>query len=49
MSNKVKNIDKSSCTYYFFNDIMNIKNFDLNIIKIDEKLYKIFLFTTLNR
>ena len=40
MSNKVKNIDKTNCTYYFFNDIMNIKNFDLNIIKIDEKLYK---------
>ena len=40
MSNKVKNIDKTNCMYYFFNDIMNIKNFDLNIIKIDEKLYK---------
>ena len=40
MSNKVKNIDKTNCTYYFFNDIMNIKNFDLSIIKIHEKLYK---------
>ena len=28
------------CTYYFFNDIPNIKNFDLNNIKIDETLYK---------
>ena len=26
MSNKVKNIDKTNCTYYFFNDIMNIKS-----------------------
>ena len=27
-------------TYYFFNDIINIENFDPNIIKIDEKSYK---------
>ena len=26
MSNKVKNIDKTNCMYYFFNDIMNIKS-----------------------
>ena len=40
MSNKVKGIDLKNCIYYFFNDIINIKNFDLNNIKIDEKLYK---------
>ena len=27
-------------TYYFFNDIINIKNFDPNNIKTDEKPYK---------
>ena len=27
-------------TYYFFNDIINIKKFDPNDIKIDEKSYK---------
>ena len=27
-------------TYYFFDDIINIRNFDLNNIKIDEKSYK---------
>ena len=27
-------------TYYFFIDIINIKNFDLNNIKVDEKTYK---------
>ena len=27
-------------TYYFFNDIINIKNFDPNNIKIDEKSYQ---------
>ena len=33
MSNKVKDIDIKKCTYYFFNDIINIKNFDPNDIK----------------
>ena len=37
MSNKVKDIDKRNRTYYFFNDIINIKNFDPNNIKIDKK------------
>ena len=36
MSNKVKDIDIKNCTYYFFNDIINIENFDLNNIKIDD-------------
>ena len=40
MSNKFKDIDIKSLTYYFFDDIINIKNFDPNKIKIDEKSYK---------
>ena len=40
MGNKFKDIDVKNCTYYFFNDIFNIKNFDSNKINIDEKLYK---------
>ena len=40
MSNKVKNIDRKNRTYYFFNDIVKIKNFDPNDIKIDKKQYK---------
>ena len=28
-------------TYYFFNDLINIKNFNSNLIKIDKKSYKI--------
>ena len=43
MSNKVKDIDKKNRTYYFFNDIINIKIFDPNNIKIDEKSYKYVL------
>ena len=35
-------------TYYFFNDIINMKNFDPNNIKIDEKSYKDILITTLD-
>ena len=41
MSNKVKNIDIKNRAYYFFNDIIRIKFFDPNNIKIDEKSYKI--------
>ena len=40
MSNKVKDIDIKNYTYYFFDDISNIKNFDPNNIIIDEKSYK---------
>ena len=40
MSNKVKYIIIKNRTYDFFNDIINIENFDLNNIKIDEKSYK---------
>ena len=43
--NKVKDIDVKNRTYCFFNDIINIKKFDSNDIKIDEDLYKdIFIY-----
>ena len=40
MSNKFKDIDIKNRTYYFFDDIINMKNFDPNKIKIDKKSYK---------
>ena len=40
MSDKVKNIDIKNHRYYFLNDIINMKSFDLNNIKTDEKPYK---------
>ena len=40
MSNKVKDVDIKNRTYYFFNDMINIKSFDLNNIKLDEESYK---------
>ena len=48
MSDKVKDIDIKNHTYYFFDDIIKIKNFDPNNIKIDEKSYKDILITTLD-
>ena len=40
MSNKVKYISIKNHPNYFFDDIINIKNFDPNNIKMDEKSYK---------
>ena len=37
MSNKVKYMDIKYRTYYFFNDMINIKNFDPNNIKLGKK------------
>ena len=48
MSNKVKDIDIKNRTYYFFNDIINVKSLDPNNIKMDEKSYKNILITTLD-
>ena len=36
----IKQINIKNRTYYFFNDMINIKNFDPGLIKIDEKSYK---------
>ena len=48
MCNKVKDIDRKNRTYCYFNDIIKIKNFDPNNIKIDEKSSKIILITMLD-
>ena len=36
----MKEINIKNQTYYFFNDIINIKNFDSNLLKIDKNSYK---------
>ena len=36
----VKQIDIKNRTYYFYNNMINIKNFDSNLLKIDKKSYK---------
>ena len=40
MSNKIKDINIKNRTYYFFNEIIGIENFDPDNLKIDKKLYK---------
>ena len=37
---EVKQINIKNRTYYFYNDIINIKNFDPVLLKIDRKSYK---------
>ena len=44
----VKQIDIKNQTYYFYNDMINIKNFDPILLQIDKKLYKKSVFTTLD-
>ena len=36
----VKVINIKTLTYYFFNDMINIKNFDSSLLKIDKNSYK---------
>ena len=37
---EVKQIEIKNRTYYFYNDMINLKNFDSNLLKIDKKHYK---------
>ena len=37
---KVKELNIKNQTYYFFNDMINMKNFHSNLLKIDKKPYK---------
>ena len=36
----VKQINIKNRTYYFYNDIIDLKNFESNLLKIDKNLYK---------
>ena len=37
---EVKQISIKNPTYYFYNDMINLKNFESNLLKIDKKHYK---------
>ena len=37
---EVKQIKIKNRTYYFYNEIINLKDFDSNLLKIDKKYYK---------
>ena len=36
----IKQINIKNRTYYFFNDMINIKDFDPSLINVDRKSYK---------
>ena len=38
----IKTLNIKNKTYYFFNDMINIQNFQSNLLKIDKKSYKDF-------
>ena len=38
----IKELNIKNQTYYFFNDMINIQNFQSNILKIDKKPHKDF-------
>ena len=38
----IKELNIKNQTYYFFNDMINIQNFQSNLLKIDKKPYKDF-------
>ena len=35
-----KQINMKNRTYYFYNNIIDLKNFDVRLLKIDKKSYK---------
>ena len=37
---KVKELNMKNRTYYYFNDIINIKDFHSNLLRVDKKQYK---------
>ena len=48
MSNKVKDIDIKNQTYYFFNDVIDIKKLIKTVLKQMKSHTKIFTFITLD-
>ena len=37
---EVKQIEIKNRTYYFYNDMINLKNFEPNLLRMDKKSYK---------
>ena len=44
----IKQVNIKNRTYYFYNDIIDIKPFDSNMLKLDKKSYKNLDFTMLD-
>ena len=45
----VKQIEIKNRTNYFYNDMINLKDFESNLLKIDKNIIKGLKFTTLDR
>ena len=43
---EVKQINIKNWTYYFYNDIIDLKNFKSNLLKVDKRSYKNMVFRT---
>ena len=43
-----KQINIENRTYYFYNDVIDIENFDAKLLKIDKKSYKDIVFLILD-
>ena len=44
----IKEINIKSRTYYFYDDMINIKDFDSRLLKLDKKSFKTLLFIILD-
>ena len=44
---KIRQINIKNRTYYFYNDQINLKDFDASMLKIDKKITKRLTFITL--
>ena len=44
---QVKQIEIKNQTYYFYNDMINLKNFESNLLKIKKSITKAMICTTL--
>ena len=44
----IKQIDIKNRTYYFYNDMIDIRNFDVRLLKIDKNDIKTLVFTILH-
>ena len=45
---EVKQINIKNRTYYFYNDIIDLKNFEPNLLKIEKSRTKTLMLTTLD-
>ena len=44
---KIRQINIKNRTYYFYNDQINLKDFDVSMLKINKKIAKTLTFITL--